>query len=113
MQTARSVLAGIATAAVCAATLTAQRPALARGVARFVSVNAPLVALTHVRVVDGTGGRARDDQTIVIRDNQIEALGPAASTRIPAGAQVLDLAATPSFPGSSGYTSTRGSVGCA
>ena len=99
MQISRSVLVGVAMATVCATTLTAQRPALAAGVARYVSVNAPLVALTHVRVVDGTGGRARDDQTVVIRDDHIEALGPAASTRIPAGAQVLDLTGHTVIPG--------------
>jgi imidazolonepropionase-like amidohydrolase len=102
MQTSRSVLVGVAMTAVCAATIPAQRPALAAGVARYVSVYAPLVALTHVRVVDGTGGRARDDQTVVIRDDHIEALGPVASTRIPAGAEVLDL---------TGHTVTPGLVG--
>jgi hypothetical protein len=68
----------------CAATLTAQqRPPLSRGVALYESVNAPIVALTHVRVVDGTGAPARDDQTIVIRGEQIDAVGAASSTRIP------------------------------
>ena len=99
MKTARSMFVGITMAAVCAGTLTSQQPPLAPGVARYVSVNAPLVALTHVRVVDGTGGRARDDQTIVIRDDHIEGLGPAASTRIPAGAQVLDLTGHTVIPG--------------
>ena len=30
----------------------------------FVKVDAPVVALTHVRVIDGTGAAARDDQTV-------------------------------------------------
>ena len=35
-------------------------------VQQFVSVEAPVVAVTHVRVVDGTGAAARDDQTLII-----------------------------------------------
>lgn len=93
------MLVGVALAAVYAATLTAQRPELGAGVARYVSVNAPLVALTHVRVVDGTGAPARDDQTIVLRDDRIEALGPAASVRVPTNAQVLDLTGHTVIPG--------------
>ena len=31
----------------------------------FVKVDAPVVVLTHVRVIDGTGAPAREDQTIV------------------------------------------------
>ena len=64
-------------------------------VARYVSVNAPLIALTHVRVIDGTGRVARDDQTIVLRGNRIEAVGSSAEVRIPAYAQVIDLPVTP------------------
>ena len=37
----------------------------------FVSVDAPVVALTHVRVIDGTGAPARGDQTIVIEGGRI------------------------------------------
>ena len=39
-----------------------QRSALSPAVAPFVSVDAPIVALTHVRVVDGTGAPPREDQ---------------------------------------------------
>jgi len=31
----------------------------------FVTVNAPLLALTHVRVIDGTGAPGIDDQTVI------------------------------------------------
>jgi hypothetical protein len=31
----------------------------------FVKVDAPIVALVHVRVVDGTGAGAREDQTVI------------------------------------------------
>src|SRR5207237_2848439 len=42
----------------------------------FVSVSAPLVAITHARVIDGTGAPARADQTLIISDGKIRALGP-------------------------------------
>lgn len=72
---------------------------LAPEVREFVKVDEPIVALTHVRVIDGTGGRPRDDQIVVIRDGKIAALGDAASTAVPAGAKVLDLAGYTVIPG--------------
>ena len=57
----------------------------------FVSQDAPVIALTHVRVIDGTGASARADQTIVLSGGKIAAMGDAASTKIPEGAKVLDL----------------------
>ena len=77
----------------------AQRPQVGTGLAPFVSVNAPVVAITHVRVVDGTGAAARDDQTIIVREDRIVAVGPAASTSVPAGAQVLNLTGHTVIPG--------------
>ena len=35
-------------------------------VKQFVTVDAPVIALEHVRVIDGTGAPAREDQTIVL-----------------------------------------------
>ena len=53
-----------------ATTLGAQQRTLTPGVARYVSVNAPVVALTHARLVDGTGAPARADQTVIISGAQ-------------------------------------------
>ena len=72
---------------------------LTPAVAPFVSVSAPVVALTHVRLVDGTGAAAREDQTVIISGSQISALGPGASTAVPAGAQVIDLSGHTLIPG--------------
>ena len=38
----------------------------------FIKVNAPVVALTHVRVIAGTGEAALEDQTIVISKGKIQ-----------------------------------------
>ena len=64
----------------------------------FVQVDAPAVALTHVRVIDGTGAPARADQTVVIENGRIAAIG-ADGIAIPAGAKQIDLSGHTVFPG--------------
>ena len=51
--------------------LAAQPPQISTAVRPFVSVDAPVVALTHVRVIDGTGAPARADQAVLIKDGNI------------------------------------------
>jgi imidazolonepropionase-like amidohydrolase len=83
-----------------AAPAAAQRPdALSADVLRYVTVQEPVVALVGVRVIDGTGAPAREGQTVILRDGRIEAVGPAASTRVPAGARTLDLPGHTVIPG--------------
>jgi imidazolonepropionase-like amidohydrolase len=65
----------------------------------FIKVNAPVVALTHARVIDGTGAPPRADQTIVIRDGSIAAVGSALSVTPPAGATLVDLTGRSVIPG--------------
>jgi len=59
-------------------------------VQQFVSVDTPLVAIAHVRVIDGTGASARDDQTVVFSAGTIANIGPAGRTAIPTGATTVD-----------------------
>lgn len=68
----------------------------------FVKVDAPVVGLTHVRVIDGTGAAAREDLTVVISKGKIESVGDASSASAPKDAQVIDL---------HGYTVIPGLVG--
>lgn len=75
------------------------RTALADAVKQFVSVDDRIVALTHVRVIDGTGRSAMDDQTIVLTDGKISAVGTASRVTIPASARVLDLHGQTVVPG--------------
>src|ERR1700722_7923272 len=75
------------------------KPKLSPAVSAFVKEDAPVVALAHVRVVDGTGAAARADQTLVIADGRIVALGDSASTKTPVGAKVLDLTGRTVIPG--------------
>jgi imidazolonepropionase-like amidohydrolase len=71
----------------------------AQGRANYVQVDAPIVALTHVRVIDGTGAAAKDDQTVILEQGKISAVGPAASTAIPKDAKVLELQGRSVLPG--------------
>jgi imidazolonepropionase-like amidohydrolase len=72
---------------------------LSRQVRQYVSVAEPVVALTNVLLIDGTGGAARPGQTVVIRDGRIAAVGPTASTPAPAGARTIDLTGHTLIPG--------------
>ena len=72
---------------------------LSPAVQAFVKVNAPVVALTHVRVIDGTGAAAREDQTVVISKGKIESVGDAATASVPKDAQVVDLHGYSVIPG--------------
>src|SRR6266850_8080865 len=69
---------------------------------QFIRVEAPVIALLHVRVIDGTGVAPRDDQTIVISGGKIQSVEPSATAKVPANAQTLDL---------QGYTVLPGIVG--
>jgi imidazolonepropionase-like amidohydrolase len=83
-----------------ATTLAAQEtPRFSSEVRKFISVQAPVVALEHVRVIDGTGAAPREDQAVVIRDGKIQALGNAGEIEIPSGAKVLERAGYTVIPG--------------
>ncbi len=47
------------------------------------------IAITHVSLIDATDSLPRRDFTVVVRGSRIAAVGPSASTRIPAGARVI------------------------
>ena len=79
------------------ALLSAQRPQPNNAVRQFIKVDAPVIALTHVRVIDGTGAPARADQTVVIRDGNIAAMG--SGIPIPEGATVIDATGKTVLPG--------------
>ncbi len=81
------------------AALCQAKPKLSPAVTTFLKEDAPVIALTHVRVVDGTGAPARLDQTLVIDDGKITALSDDSTARIPAGAKVLNLSGRTVIPG--------------
>jgi imidazolonepropionase-like amidohydrolase len=69
---------------------------------QFIRVRSKMVVLKNVRIINGTGGPAKENQTIVLIGDRIGSIMPAESAPTPADAQVLDL---------SGYTVIPGLVG--
>ncbi len=92
---------GVTAACVLLATgmIAAQPPQFSNAVRAFISVDAPVVALTHARVIDGTGAPVRADQTLIIRNGTIDQIGDASSISAPAGATVIDLTGKSVMPG--------------
>ncbi|HCT56895.1 MAG TPA: amidohydrolase [Gemmatimonas aurantiaca] len=86
-------------AAMVGSGVSAQRAPIGPATRSYVRVDTAVVALTNVRVIDGTGAAPRDGQTVVIRDGRIASIGPAASASIPAGAVTMDLAGKTVIPG--------------
>ena len=58
----------------------------------------PTSALVNARVIDGRG-QVIERGVIIVGDGKIVAVGPLASTTVPAGAQRIDLAGTTIIPG--------------
>jgi len=112
------MMAKIFTLVACTLTAAAQLAAqpyasLSQQVQQYVTVSEPVVALTNVRVVDGTGAAPRDGQTVLIENGRIAAVGAAASVRVPQGARTLDLSGHTVIPGLIGlhdhtFYTTRG-----
>jgi imidazolonepropionase-like amidohydrolase len=65
----------------------------------FIVENAPVIALIHARVIDGTGARAQDEQTLILTNGTIADVGPTASLAVPADSRVINLSGKTVFPG--------------
>jgi imidazolonepropionase-like amidohydrolase len=65
----------------------------------FVKVDAPVVALSHVRVIDGTGAAPRENQTVILSGGKITSVSDAAAAQVPKDTQVLELKGYSVIPG--------------
>ena len=65
-------------------------------VAQFVAVDAPVVAITNVRIIDGVGNPPVEGQTVVISGGKIASIGTGAA---PAGARIIDGSGKTLLPG--------------
>jgi imidazolonepropionase-like amidohydrolase len=83
--------------AVCSSLATFASGQAASDRSQFVTVEAPVVALKGVRVIDGTGSAPREGQTIVIAGGKIKAVGT--SVEVPTAAKVIDLTGRTVTPG--------------
>src|ERR1700745_4042824 len=72
---------------------------LSKEVLKYVRVQAPKIVLTHVRVIDGTGRDAVDDQNVVIEGAKIPATQPGAKVPAAKDTNVLDLRGYSVMPG--------------
>lgn len=63
-------------------------PTIGPAVQPYIKVSAKRIALTHVRIIDGTGSAELTDRTIVIEDGKILSIG-ASTDPAPAGATPL------------------------
>jgi imidazolonepropionase-like amidohydrolase len=66
-------------------------------VQQFISVNSDTLALTHAKIVDGTGSPSRTDQTILIIKGKIAKLGNNIS--VSANAKTIDCSGKTIIPG--------------
>jgi imidazolonepropionase-like amidohydrolase len=77
----------------------AQTQTLSPDVAQFVRVQSPMVILTHVRVIDGTGRPAVADRNVVIEKGRISRIETGQDVPEQAGTVVLDLHGYSVMPG--------------
>jgi imidazolonepropionase-like amidohydrolase len=65
--------------------------------AKFIAYNQPVIAFTHAEIVDGTGAAAKYDQTLIVKDGRIVAIGARAA--VPKDATVIDARGKTLLPG--------------
>jgi enamidase len=75
------------------------RPVITPETRPFIQVDAPVVALEGVQVIDGTGAPAKSDQVVLLREGRIAAIGPMGSVPLPPGATRLRLPGRTVIPG--------------
>lgn len=95
----RQALAALAALAIASTAAHPQRGGGRGALSAYTKIDTSLVALTHARVVDGTGAPVKVDQTIIIRDGLIDRIGPSGATPVPAGVQIVDLTGKTVLPG--------------
>ena len=65
----------------------------------FVKIQSGSIALTDVKIIDGTGGAAKEHQSILIQNDKIIAIGGSKEITIPADATVINCSGKTIIPG--------------
>src|SRR4051794_21500125 len=95
---AAAAMLAIATDAGAAPVLAPAPTELGSSVTQFVRVPAGRIAIMHVRIIDGTGAAAAEDQTLLIDGPKIAAIQPA-SAPVPEGYRTIDGRGETVMPG--------------
>jgi len=72
---------------------------LAKVAAGFTAQSASVTAIVGGRLIDGTGKPAIENSVVILQNGKISAAGPAASTPVPQGAQIVDAHGKSVLPG--------------
>jgi imidazolonepropionase-like amidohydrolase len=68
-------------------------------VSQFIKTRAPIIAISNLEVIDGTGTSVLTGQTVLIDHGKIAAVGPTAQVTVPAGATTIDGTSKTLIPG--------------
>ena len=99
MMRVRLLVLVLAAVVVAPMLVSGQRLTVADAVKTYVTVDAPVVALTNARIIDGTGAPARANQTLIIQDGNIADVGDASRVSVPSEATTIDLTGKTLMPG--------------
>jgi len=58
-----------------------------------------MLAITGVRLIDGTGGAPKSDMTVLVLNGRIHSVGPNKTTVVPKGTEVVDGSGLTLVPG--------------
>ena len=72
---------------------------MSKQVQRYVRVQAPRVVLEHVRIINGTGSPAVDDQNVVVEGGKITGIQAGSDAPVADGVTVLNLRGYTAMPG--------------
>ncbi len=69
------------------------------GTSSFIRWKDPVIAVTHVRIIDGTGAPPIEDGSVVIANGKIQFAGGFAQVSVPPNAKILDFRGYTIIPG--------------
>lgn len=81
----------------CTTQLRAQR--ISPDIKEFVKIQSGTIALTDVKIIDGTGGAAKEHQSVLIQNDLITTIGNVKDVTVPPGATVINCTGKTIIPG--------------
>jgi imidazolonepropionase-like amidohydrolase len=78
---------------------TAPKPAIREFLVLPQKRPSAMLAITRVRLIDGTGGAPKSDMTVLVLNGRVHAVGSSKTTVVPKGAEVIDASGLTLLPG--------------